>query len=238
MVTRVDAEKQGIQSIEIGFRLLQTLVAHGRPMMLRDLAKTAGMSAAKAHRYLVSYMRAGLVEQDPGTSRYDLGSFALDLGLARMARIDPVRLAGPILEDLCEEIQETVALAVWGNQGATIVRVADAGGAVLVSLRPGAVLPLMNSATGKIFAAFGRSPFLRKALDEELKEAARLSKVAVTIVRRNLEKGLLEVRDHGLARASGSLTPGINGLSAPVFDQNGNLVAAVTTLGSVGNFDC
>ena len=33
-------------------------------MMLRDLAKSAGMPAAKAHRYLVSFMRMGLVEQD------------------------------------------------------------------------------------------------------------------------------------------------------------------------------
>jgi DNA-binding IclR family transcriptional regulator len=32
--------------------------------MLRDLAAAAGMSAAKAHRYLVSFQRLGLVVQD------------------------------------------------------------------------------------------------------------------------------------------------------------------------------
>jgi DNA-binding IclR family transcriptional regulator len=50
--------------------------------MLRDLAADTGMSAAKAHRYLVSYQRLGLVLQDAGTTRYDLGPAALNLGLA------------------------------------------------------------------------------------------------------------------------------------------------------------
>jgi len=42
----------------------------------------------------------GLVEQDQTSGRYDLGSFSLELGLAAMGRLDPVRLATPILEDL------------------------------------------------------------------------------------------------------------------------------------------
>jgi DNA-binding IclR family transcriptional regulator len=53
-------------------------------------------------------MRMGLVEQDANTGRYDLGEFALELGLASLARLDPVRLAGPVLDDLCERIGETV----------------------------------------------------------------------------------------------------------------------------------
>ena len=62
--------QQGIQSIEVGARLLRALAANGRSMMLRDLAQNAAMPAAKAHRYLVSFMRMGLVEQDANTGRY------------------------------------------------------------------------------------------------------------------------------------------------------------------------
>lgn len=74
-------QRQGIQSIEVGARLLRALAANGRSMMLRDVARNAGMPAAKAHRYLVSFMRMGLVEQDANTGRYDLGEFSLELGL-------------------------------------------------------------------------------------------------------------------------------------------------------------
>lgn len=237
MATKVSAERQGIQSIEVGFRLLRALATTNRPMMLRDIASQASMPAAKAHRYLVSFMRIGLVEQDAASGRYDLGAYAVELGLSGLGRLDPLRFAGPILEELCEQIGETVALAVWGNHGATIVRIVDAGGPVTITLRAGTVLPLTKSATGRAFAAFYRAPFLKKLLDAELQESAEASKVAVTTVRRQLEKTLTEIRDHGISRATGSLTPGINGFSAPVFDHTGSMVAAITSLGSVGEFN-
>ncbi len=237
MVTKVASDRQGIQSIEVGFRLLSVLAATNRPMMLRDIAKGASMPAAKAHRYMVSFLRIGIVEQDAGSGRYDLGAYALELGLSGLGRLDPVRLSGPILEALCEEIQETVALAVWGNRGATIVRIIDAGAPVTITLRAGTVLPLYSSATGRAFSTFYRSPFLKKLLDEELHQIAESSKTAITTIRRQLEKSLTEIRARGIGRATGSLTPGINGFSAPVYDHTGSMVAAITALGSMGEFD-
>jgi len=236
MVTKVASDRQGIQSIEVGFRLLDVLASNGRPMMLRDIARGAGMPAAKAHRYMVSFMRTGMIEQDSGSGRYLLGSYALDVGLSALGRLDPVRLAGHILENLCEDIQETVALAVWGNRGATIVRIFDSGAPITITLRAGTVLPLCKSATGQAFAAFFRSPFLKQMLDQELREISEGSKIAITAARRQLEKTLTEIRRHGISRASGSLTPGINGFSAPVFDHSGMMVAAITSLGAVGEF--
>lgn len=229
--------RQGIQSVEIGSRLLRVLSAHGRAMMLKDLAKGSSMAPAKAHRYLVSFIRAGLVEQNAYTGRYDLGPFALELGLSGLARLDPVRLSESILEDLCEHIGETVALAVWGTHGATIVRQLEPRSLITVSLRPGAILPLTRSATGRVFAAFGKAPAIRKALEAEIRETADERKVPVATIQAEVEPALTEIRAHGLARASGSMTPGINGFSGPVYDYSGNMIAAITTLGSVGQFD-
>ena len=68
-------------------------------------------------------------------------------------------------------------------------------------------------------------------------EQAESSKTAITTCRRQLEKTLTEIRERGLSRATGSLTPGINGFSAPVYDHTNRMVAAITSLGSVGEFD-
>jgi len=230
-------QRQGIQSIEVGARLLRVLAANGRSMMLRDLAINAGMPAAKAHRYLVSYMRMGIVEQDRNTGRYDLGGFSLELGLASLARLDPVRLAASVLDDLSEEIDETVALAMWGNQGATCVRWVEGGGPITITLRTGVVLPLTTSATGLAFAAFYRSGYLQKQLDAELLATANATLTPMPSLMKDLEVRLNEIRGHGISRASGSLTPGINGFSAPVFDHTGHMVAAITSLGTIGHFD-
>ncbi len=237
MNTEPEKQRQGIQSIEVGTRLLRALAANGRAMMLRDLAKNAGMPAAKAHRYLVSFMRMGLVEQNSNTGRYDLGEFALELGLASLARIDPVRLAEPILNDLCEQIGETVALAMWGNHGATCVRWVEAVGPITITLRTGVVLPLTTSATGLAFAAFYRPPYIKKLLNAELQAKAESTNTTLADLTRTLESQLEAIRRQGISRASGSHTPGINGFSAPVFDHTGGMIAAITSLGTIGNFD-
>lgn len=235
-MTKVSSERQGIQSIEVGFRLLHSLAQARRPMMLRDIAAAAEMPAAKAHRYLVSFMRTGMVEQDAATGRYDLGGFALELGLSSLGRLEPVRFAGPYLEELCEKIHQSVALAVWGNRGATIVRIIETGDHIAINLRAGNVLPTTGSATGRLFAAFYRSPSVRQIINEELQKAASESRVAITTLRRQLEQTLTEIRSRGLARAVGALTAGINGFSAPVFDHTGSIVAAITSLGATGTF--
>lgn len=232
-----EKQRQGIQSVEVGTRLLRVLASHGRSMMLKDLAKNAGMAPAKAHRYLTSFIRSGLVAQNAYTGQYDLGSFALELGLSSLARLDIVRAADPVLDQLCEKIDETVALVVWGSHGATVVRLMEPTSTITITLRPGAVLPLTNSATGRAFAAFSQTPAVRKALDAEIKQIAAERGSTAAAVREELDPVLSEIRSQGLSRASGSLTPGINGFSAPVVDFSGQMVAAITALGAIGHFD-
>ncbi len=87
--------RRGIQSVEVGGQLLRALAHEGTPMPLKDLARGAGMSPAKAHPYLVSFGRLGLVEQDPTSGRYALGPLALQLGLISLQQSSPVTLATP-----------------------------------------------------------------------------------------------------------------------------------------------
>ena len=58
-----ESEPRGIQTIEVGGRLLLALAHHGQPLALKDLAQAAAMSPGKAHPYLVSFIKLGLVER-------------------------------------------------------------------------------------------------------------------------------------------------------------------------------
>src|SRR5580765_977754 len=117
MPVSVDHAQRGIQSIEVGGQLLLALASHGRPMALKDLAREARMPAAKAHPYLVSFGRIGLIEQDPESGRYLLGPLSLQLGLISLQQANPVHVATPLMGDLARRIGQTVALAVWGSRG-------------------------------------------------------------------------------------------------------------------------
>ncbi|MDR5736880.1 MULTISPECIES: IclR family transcriptional regulator [unclassified Caballeronia] len=221
--------RSGIQSIEVGFRLLDVLTHEPRAMMLRDLAHRAGMSPAKAHRYLVSFVRLGVVSQDPLSGRYELGGFALQMGLARLARVDGVRLARIALAGLRDRLDQTVGIAVWGNQGPTVVHWMESSYPAKASLKLGDVMPLLSSATGLLFAAYLPRSKTQPMLDREL--AANKQTIA------DIEPLLADVREHGAARVEGMLLPTIHAFCTPVFDSTGDLALGLIALGHEGAFD-
>jgi DNA-binding IclR family transcriptional regulator len=230
-------ERAGIQSVEVGFALLEVLSRAPGPLMLRDLAAAAGMSAAKAHRYLVSFQRLELVVQDAGSTRYDLGPAALKLGLASLSRLDAVKLARERVAALMEQIGHTLALAVWGNHGPTIVHWEESPQAVTVNLRLGDVMPLLSSATGRCFAAYLSRDAITPLLKEEIARGQRQGRADVPATLAEARALLDEVRRRGAARVVDTLLPGIVGFCAPVFDSDGHIALGIVALGPSGTFD-
>ncbi|NMG29399.1 helix-turn-helix domain-containing protein [Aromatoleum evansii] len=227
-------DRRGIQSIEVGGALLQALVRQGAPMILKDLAREAGMPPAKAHPYLVSFGKLGLIEQDPLTGRYGLGAFALQMGLTALHGLNPLRVAAPEVAKLSDEIQQNVAIAVWGNQGPTIVSIEECSRQVHVNMRVGTVMDLLTSATGRTFAAFLPARMTAALIEEEF---ASLEADRGGVSRVELEAELDEIRRERLARAVGKPIPGINAFTAPVFDHTRHLALAITAMGPAANFD-
>ncbi len=230
-------ERRGIQSVEVGGQLLVALVDAGGPMGLKELASRAGMSSAKAHPYLVSFGKLGLVQQDPVTSRYELGPFALQMGLISLQLLDPVRIAVPEIAPLGESLQLTVALAVLGNHGPTIVWIDEARAPIHVNMRSGTVMSNLHTATGLTFAAWLPQARLQALLLREAADAAPDGPATSPVDADVLSRMLAEVRKHGVGRTVGQPIAGINAMSAPVFDHRGDIVLAITAIGPAGTFD-
>ena len=229
-----DSPQRGIQSIEVGGQLLHALAHQGRAMALKDLAAAAGMAAAKAHPYLVSFGKIGLVEQDRASGRYGLGPLALQLGLMSLQQADPVRLATPVIEDLAQQTGHTAALALWGSHGPTIVRLAESPAAVHVNMRQGTVFSIAGTASGQLYAAFLPEAAVRPLYEAERRAAGAAGLPTWAQFARTT---LAQVRQQGLGRADGSVVAGVSALSAPVFDHRGEIVLALTVIGPSAALD-
>lgn len=218
--------QRAVQSVEVGGRLLLVLADSDGPLPLKELAERAGMVPSRAHPYLVSYARLGLVEQDVATARYDLGPSALRMGLACLQRFDPLKLAEPVARDLASRTGHAVALSVWGNFGPTVVRMIEARQALHITMRVGSVLAVFETATGRAFAAALPDDRLREGIAGPLGapqagDTLRLRHQELTELRQQFQR-------HGLCRSVGSPIPGVNAFSAPVFDHEGTPVLVIT----------
>jgi DNA-binding IclR family transcriptional regulator len=243
--------QHGIQSIEVAGPLLRALTQASESLPLSVVAKSAGMPAAKAHRYLVSLIRIGLVEQSAATGEYDLGPLALELGLAALGRLDALKLAEEVMASLRDATGETVALATWGNLGPTYIRLMQSRRPVTVNLQIGSVMPMTYTASGLCFAAFLPEKETEHLLRAELARN-RQDKLDAPHTKNALAPLLAETRQHGIARIIGRLDPaavrdpgksraaerllaGFNAFSAPVFDHDGRMRFALTVVGSAAH---
>ena len=233
------AEPRGIQTIEVGGRLLLALAHRGQPLALKDLAQAAAMSPGKAHPYLVSFIKLGLVERETDGGRYGLGPLALQMGLIGLQQYDPVRLATPLIDELAHATGHTVAIAVWGHRGPTLVGIAEAPSPVHVSMRHGTVMSIPDTASGRLFAAWGPPEAVAEALANEAKLAPRPARARGgrfglgTAFDAEVER----VRRLGVACVEGVAVPGVSAVAVPVFDARGRLVLSLTAIGPGAIFD-
>jgi len=234
--------QRGIQSVEVGGQLLHALAHHGASMALKDLARDAGMTAARAHPYLVSFGRIGLiVQKDDG--RYALGALALELGLISLQQSSPVHVATPLLAPLGRQIGQTVAIATWSARGPTIVRIEESPAVVFASMRHGAVFSLPHSASGRLFSAYRDPGLIRKMLQQERSQARGAGEGPGAPTREHVpgwaefQAVMSEVRAVGLGLSNGEIVEGINAMAAPVFGPGGEMVLALIAIGPRGTFD-
>lgn len=227
--------QQGINSIEVGIGVLKGLVSQGRPATLSEIAAAAAVHPAKAHRYLVSLIRSGLVRQDADSGRYDLGPYALEFSLACLSRLDAIRVGAAVLETLVEQIQESVLLAVWSPAGPTVIDWRPARRPISASTHTGTLFSVLMSVSGRVFAAYLPPATVRPLIDAELGKLTDHPRAP-----RNwdeVETLLSEIRRQGLGRGQGLRIPSINSIGAPVFNHRGEIAFVLTAFGYEETFN-
>ncbi|MFZ4408220.1 MAG: IclR family transcriptional regulator [Paracraurococcus sp.] len=228
----------GVNSVEVAGLLLRLLAEAGGPLRLVDLSRAASMPSAKAHRYLVSLGRAGLVEQDPATARYELGPLMLRAGLAALGRSDLLMRAERALEAIVAHSGETAAAVVWGTHGPTHVRLVAARHALVASVPPGHVCPMTYSASGLVFCAFGDPALIAPVAAREMAQSRATARPGAPTAAAALERIVAAVRRQGFATTANEGDTGLAAVSVPVFDAAGGRIRlALTVFSRVGRLN-
>jgi len=231
--------RKGIQSLVTGFEVIDFLVKAGRPVPLRDIAKGTGLSPSKLQFYLVSLVEVRVVHQDPATGFYGLGPYTLQLGIAGLQQFDIFEAARTRLDTFADRHGHSVFMGVWGTEGPTVIyRARGERGGSLMELRLGSVLPVLRSALGQLFVAHLPDRFTGAHIARALEAEASLP--ALPDVPRTadaVEACSAAIREGGISRCRGGLLSDHAGLSAPVFDYLGKIVAGVTVMVPLSDFE-
>jgi DNA-binding IclR family transcriptional regulator len=217
----------GIQSVEAGMRLLAALAQPGGPHKITQLARVAGLTTSNARRYLVSFIATDMVEQNEANGLYKLGPLALHLGLAAMHGLDYVQVAMDTLRELRAAVDHALYFSMWHAQGPIVIRAMEPRLALTMLARPGTVLPLLSTASGRIFAAYLPNILVKDII---ARESAAFAKAGVDPSMTDpdrIQQMLAEVRRCGYSFLDLRDIEGVSTVSAvavPLLDHMGDLV--------------
>jgi len=170
---------------------------------------------------------------------HDLGTPPAGVATTGQEQLHTARLGIRAIARLAREFDETLAVAVWGNHGPTVIAWESSKSPVSENLPIGLALPVTSTAMGRAFAAHLPDEATQRFVSAEL-QSPRAGDSDWPATQASWLAELEGVRRHGLARR----TPGkfygnqrvVNALSAPVLGPDGHAVLAIAAIGDADVF--
>ena len=232
-VARTKARPAGdqVQSLVRALSLLNRIAeAPDEGATLTDLAQTAGLPSSTAHRLLITLEQERYVRFNSDRRLWSIGVQAFVAGCAFTKNRSLARIARPHMRRLMEETGETVNLAIEDEGEAVYLAQVECSQMMRAFARPGSRVPLHCSAVGKaIFSAVSD-----KALARVLHRRGMPRLTVKTITSpADLRAALQEAKAIGYAVDDEEHAVGLRCIAAPIFDETGDVVAAVSVSGPV-----
>ena len=214
----------GTLVIDRGAQLLALVLDSDAPRGLTELAEDAGLPKSTASRLLGALERHGLVEQQGERGRFRPGPALLRFASRGSAGRNLVELADRPMAALAEATGETINLAVAGPTGVEHLAQVESRHYLSTSQWVGRHVPYHCSANGKVLLAYGAARAQQEGTLEPL--------TSRTVVEpAQLASELETVRREGFAAATDELELGLSAVAAPVMDESGRVVAALSVSG-------
>jgi IclR family KDG regulon transcriptional repressor len=228
--SRSEDGRQGrLSSVAMAIRLLKAFSEAEVEIGISSLAKRLGVAKSTVHRLAVTLVSEGMLEQDPDTGRYRLGTGLFRLGALVRQRMDVSNLGRPFLFALREKTNESVHLAILDGTEIMYVYNLESTQAIRMRSDIGVRSPAYCTAEGQAILAFQAPEVIERVLDSGLH--ARTPQTITTPD--GLKKALETIRQRGCAIEDEESEIGMRCIAAPIRNDAGDVVASVGMAGPV-----
>jgi IclR family KDG regulon transcriptional repressor len=231
MLSREQKPGNLVQTIERVANIFEVMAQNTQGISLKELSARVSLPKGTIHRLLSSLAYFGYVRQASESKNYQLGFKLVELGNSLLNQLDVRVQARPFLVGLSKGIKETIHLVVFDQNEALYVDKVESdeklGGLQMVS-RVGTRIPAHCSSVGKVFLAH----LSDSQLDTLIKEKGLTKRTKNTITDpEKLKQHLKIIRQQGYAVDDEENEKGIRCVGAPIFNQRGQVIAAISISG-------
>jgi IclR family transcriptional regulator, KDG regulon repressor len=212
-----------VKAVKRALDVLSCFTLEAPELSLVDICTQTGLPKATGHRLLATLVQTDFVVQDPETCMYRLGPKVMVMGAIARRQINYLDKAEPILRKLVDDIEETVNVASLDGDHHVCTLVVEPERSVRVTTMVGIRRPCYFGSAGLVLLAYQTEAVLNKILPADKLEAFTVWSVTDPAEYR---RRLRNAREHGYAIEKGEAFPDVTALATPIFDHQGELVAA------------
>ena len=214
-----------VNSVIRAFSLLEVFTLQRDEMSISEIKLETGLPFSTVHRLLSTLESIGYIRQKSESGKYRLGLKNFILG----NHVKPIHelktIAAPILKSLSEKYNETVHLSIEMDGSLLCVDKVESQHRISVTPGAGGFEALYRTSGGKCLLAFAEE----KRKEEIISKMDLVGHTPYTITDKEmLRRHLEEVRRNGFAIDNQELDIGLICFGAPVFDNSGKCVAALS----------
>jgi len=212
------------------------LLEQNAALSVTEISDLLSFPRSTTYKYLAVMRECGVVDYDPGLEKYKLGMKLFELGTTVQNRIVVHKIARPYLEELSNELGETVGLTVLDRNDALYVEKVEPESTELMVFLSRKVIrfPLHAGAASKILLAHLED----EKIETFLKTQKLVKYTGKTIVDPDkLRKEIKGIRKAGYAFSEEEIDLGVRALAAPIFDHEGRIAAGLVVFGPAQRID-
>lgn len=218
----------GSQTLKKALDILFVLGEAETPLSVSEIAQRASIPESTVYRLLQTLENNGIIERK-SKGQITLGLRILELARSLTQQMDRYLnvIARPIMEKITEKTNETSILAV--RSGIEVICIESIASSRLIrfAIENGRLLPLHRGASGKIILAYENEKIVEQVLQKLSSEQEKKQLIS------ELEK----IREQGCCITIGEVDSDICGISAPIFNYQGRVVASLTVAGPAERID-
>ena len=223
------SKEKRLSSVGTAIQLLKAFSEEKVDIGISELSRRLGVAKSTVHRLAATLAAEGLLEQDRESEKYRLGIGLFRLGALVRRRMDISSQGRPYLYALREKTNETVHLAILDGTEIMYVYNLESTQAIRMRSDLGVRKPAYCTAEGQAILAFQPQAVVDAVIAQGL--VARTPQTITDPAK--LIKALAVVRQRGCAVEDEESEIGMRGISAPIHNDAGEVVASVGIAGPV-----
>lgn len=216
-----------VKSIEKAIKLINTLAAANQALSLQELSNQTGFAKSTVHRLLATLRANDMVEQSMQDGRYQLGIRLFELGCAISNNWNVAAIARPYMQNIANELNESVCLAILSRGEALIMSFLESTSAFHVVSKVGSRLPAHCTVQGKILLSYLSPPQLRHIIRERGMQIYTPHTIHSIEA---LETELQITRERGYAIDNSEFHIGLHSVAAPILNHTGEATYSIAVV--------